>query len=239
MGKIETIKFAGLKPLRHNFFNGDVEEVAKSLIGTFLFTTDHGDTSTGGMIVETEAYDEPDPAAHCHEAADKRRLNSSGSMRLKGGHAYVYSYRINIPSDPKKQMWCLNFSSGVTGVGSAVLLRALRPICGIETMRRRRIEGAQAAGAQAKDLTRSNYLKHVCRGPAKLCEALGVTFCLDGRCLNEPPFELRARDFEPKILCGPRVGVTKAEKVCRRYALKGSEFISERGQEYPLSEIVG
>jgi DNA-3-methyladenine glycosylase len=233
MEKAAPIKFGGLKPLPRNFFAGDVEEVAKSLIGTFLFTADEGDNNTGGMIVETEAYDEPDPAAHCHEDADKRRRNKSGSMRLKGGYAYVYSYRIN-----NTEMWCLNFSSDGAGFCSAVLIRALRPICGIETMRQRRIEGAQASGAQATDLVGSNYLKHLCNGPAKLCEALGVTISLDGHSLNDPPFELRARDFEPKILCGPRVGVTKAENVSRRYALKGSDFISERGQKYPLSEIV-
>ena len=227
---MEPIKLGGLKPLARNFFSGDVEEVAKSLIGIFLFTADQGGNYTGGMIVETEAYDERDPAAHCHEDANPRRRNHSASMRLKGGYAYIH---------PERNMWCLNFTSGVESVGSAVLIRALRPICGIATMRQRRIEGALAGGEEAKTLKGNNYLKHLCSGPARLCEALGIDNALDGKSLGRAPFDLRARDFEPKIMLGPRVNVPKAKDLLRRYALKGSEFISKRDQKYPLSEIGG
>lgn len=54
-----------------------MEAVAKSLIGAFLFTIDKSGNRAGGKIVETEAYDRNDPAAHCHAEADKRRLDRS------------------------------------------------------------------------------------------------------------------------------------------------------------------
>ena len=110
------------KSLPASFFDSDVDVVAKSLIGTFVFKVDDLGNRTGGKIVETEAYDQNDPAAHCHKDASKTRLSGSGSMRLKGGHAYVYPYR---------GMWCLNFTCGNEGFGSAVLLRALEPLSGL------------------------------------------------------------------------------------------------------------
>ena len=104
-------------------------------------------------------------------------------------------------------------------------------------MRQRRIEGAQAVGLQAKDLKGASYLKHLCSGPAKLCEALGIDKSLDGHSLYAPPFELYARADEPKIRCGPRVGVTKAQDVLRRYAMD-TTFLSNAGAKYPLSDSV-
>lgn len=216
------------RPLPASFFDSDVDIVAKSLIGTFVFKVDELGNRTGGKIVETEAYDQNDPAAHCHKDASKTRFSGSGSMRLKGGHAYVYPYR---------GMWCLNFTCGSEGFGSAVLLRALEPLSGLEIMRQRRIEGAQAVGLQAKDLKGASYLKHLCSGPAKLCEALGIDKSLDGHSLYAPPFELYARADEPTIRRGPRVGVTKAQDVLRRYAMD-TNFLSNAGAKYPLSDSV-
>ena len=86
-------------------------EVAPELIGAELYVD-----GVGGVIVEVEAYDHEDPAAH---GFGNRRTQRNGAMFLPGGHAYVYrSYGIH---------WCLNIVSGDEGVASAVLVRALEP----------------------------------------------------------------------------------------------------------------
>lgn len=154
-------------------------------------------------------------------------------MRLSGGRAYIYSYRINIPQNPNQRMWCLNLTSGKAGFGSAVLIGALEPICGMEIMRGRRLDGVRAAGSKGQALIDGGYFRDLCSGPAKLCEALSITDNLDGTSVFEPPFELYARLGAPRILCGPRVGVKKGVNLSRRYVLEESIFISSRNR-YPL-----
>ena len=100
----------------------NVHEIAPELIGAELLVD-----GVGGMIVEVEAYDHEDPAAH---GFGNRRTERNASMFLAGGHVYVYrSYGIH---------WCLNIVCGEEGVASAVLIRALEPTRGLELMRERR-----------------------------------------------------------------------------------------------------
>jgi len=66
----------------------------------------------------------------------------------------------------------------------------------------------------------------LCAGPGRLCQALAITREHDGLALDEPPFELRAREHEPEIVCGPRIGITKAVERPWRYGLAGSRFLS-------------
>ena len=66
----------------------------------------------------------------------------------------------------------------------------------------------------------------LCAGPGRLCQALGVTREHDGQPLDEPPFELRARERRPEIVRGPRIGITKAAELPWRYGLAGSRFLS-------------
>ena len=91
--------------------------------------------------------------------------------------------------------WCLNFVCEGVGVASAVLIRALEPTDGLDTMRARR--------GVADD-------RLLCAGPGRLCQALGITREHDGLPLDEPPFELLARESEPRAVRGPRIGITKA-----------------------------
>ncbi len=153
----------------------------------------------GGPIVEVEAYDQEDPASHGFGGLTARNAAMFGPP----GHAYVYrSYGIH---------WCLNFVCDEPGRADAVLVRALEPTHGIEVMRARR--GVEAVRA-------------LCSGPGKLCQALGITGEHDGLPLDEPPFELLARESMPRIVTGPRIGITRAAELSRRYGVEGSAYLS-------------
>jgi DNA-3-methyladenine glycosylase len=184
------------KPVRlpRDFFARPVHEVAAELMGAMLLVD-----GVGGTIVELEAYDEEDPASH----GFRGRTPRNAAMFGPPGHAYVYrSYGIH---------WCLNLVCAREGRAEAVLLRALEPTHGIETMRERR--GLEDVGA-------------LCSGPGKLCQSLGVSGDDDGAALDEPPFALYARSSVPEVVAGPRVGITKAAERPWRYGVEGSPFLS-------------
>jgi DNA-3-methyladenine glycosylase len=126
------------------------------------------------------------------------------------GHAYVYrSYGIH---------WCLNFVCAEPERADAVLIRALEPTHGIEEMRARR-------GV--------DVLTSLCSGPGKLCQALAITRAEDGCALDEPPFELHASETTPRIVTGPRIGITRAAELTWRYGLEGSAYLSRRFRPSP------
>ena len=153
----------------------------------------------GGTIVEVEAYDQEDPASHGFRGPTMRNAVMFGPP----GFAYVYrSYGIH---------WCLNFVCDEPGRAEAVLIRALLPQRGLGQMRERRgVEDERA----------------LCSGPGKLCQALGITREHDGAALDAPPFELRERAEAPRIVTGPRIGITKATELTWRYGVEGSPFLS-------------
>jgi DNA-3-methyladenine glycosylase len=183
-----------LTPLGRAFFARSVHEVAPDLLGTTLLVE-----GVGGAIVEVEAYDHEDPAAHGYRGRTERNASMFGPP----GHAYVYrSYGIH---------WCLNAVCEEEGAASAVLIRALRPARGLEAMRARR-------GVADERL--------LCAGPGRLCQALGVTRAHDGLPLDEPPFELLPAAEPPQLVSGPRVGITKAADRPWRYGVAGSRFLS-------------
>jgi DNA-3-methyladenine glycosylase len=180
--------------LDRDFFARSVHDVAPDLIGVTLLLD-----GVGGPIVEVEAYDHEDPAAH----GFRGRTERNASMFGPPGHAYVYrSYGIH---------WCLNFVCEQEGSASAVLIRAVEPRLGIDTMRARR------------ELDDPRLL---CSGPGRLCQALGITQEHDGLSLDRAPFELLPRDEEPKLSVGRRVGISKAAEQQWRYGLAGSRFLS-------------
>ncbi len=153
----------------------------------------------GGIIVETEAYDREDPASHSFSGPTARNAVMFGPP----GRAYIYlSYGIH---------WCLNFVCREKGHGAGVLIRALEPTVGIPVMRRRR-------GLQDPRL--------LCSGPGRLTQALAVTHELNGRRIDAAPFRLTAARTKPEVVCGPRIGISKAMDQPWRFGLAGSGYLS-------------
>jgi DNA-3-methyladenine glycosylase len=171
-----------------------VRDVARELVGATLLVD-----GVGGVVVEAEAYAPEDPASHSFRG---RTVRNAAMFGLPG-HAYVYrSYGIH---------HCLNLVAGEEGHGAAVLVRALEPTRGLESMRARR--GMRDA-------------RLLCAGPGRLCEALGVTLGHDGLPLDRPPFELLAATEVLDVVATTRIGITRAADVPWRYALRGSRFLS-------------
>ena len=169
--------------------------VARQLIGVIVLID-----GVGGRIVETEAYDGEDPASHSYSGPTDRNFAMFGPP----AHAYVYrSYGIH---------WCLNFVCREEGHGAGVLIRALEPVTGLETMVERRG-------------TTDHWL--LCSGPGKLCQALGVTRALNGQSLAAPPFELAPAPGGIDVVSGPRIGISKAVDVQWRFGLAGSRWVSK------------
>lgn len=183
-----------MNQLRHDFFARCAHDVAPELIGATLLVA-----GVGGEIVEVEAYDQEDPASHAFRGPTKRNAVMFGPP----GHAYVYrSYGIH---------WCLNFVCAEEGRADAVLIRALRPLEGLDVMRKRRGLDQERA---------------LCSGPGRLCQALAVTGDHDGLPLDAKPFELYARESVPEIATGRRIGITRAAELPWRYVLAGSRYAS-------------
>lgn len=185
-----------------DFFQRPAEVVAVELLGARVVSTIGGAT-TVGAIVETEAYlGYFDPASHGYR---HRRNERNAALFGPPGTWYVYlSYGVH---------WCANLVCQGEGEASAVLLRALEPLKGWETMRERRSGVADGA---------------LCSGPGKLCQALGVTRALDG--MHMPTSPARVERGVPGLLreavTAPRVGITKAADWPLRFFVAGSPWIS-------------
>lgn len=189
-------------PLPKSFFARDTEIVARELLGAILeCRTAEGVAS--GRIVETEAYvGEHDLA--CHAAAG--RTARTAPLYGAPGIAYVYFiYGVH---------WCVNAVTRPLDEPSAVLIRALEPITGIELMRRRR----QAA---RRDIDLTN-------GPGKLCQALGITGAHNSHPLQKPPLRLLTglRITDSEVQRTPRIGITQCVDWPLRWVIAGNPFVS-------------
>lgn len=180
-------------PIGRDYFARPVETVAIALLGATLEVE-----GVGGLIVETEAYAPDDAASHSFRGPTPRNAVMFGPP----GHAYVYRiYGLH---------WCLNFGCGG---GSAVLIRAIEPVSGIERMVERR-------GLSDPRL--------LCAGPGRLAQALDITAARNGAALDRPPFSLREGKRGLPVAIGPRIGITRAAERPWRFGLAESRFLSRR-----------
>ncbi|MEF2550065.1 DNA-3-methyladenine glycosylase [Aurantimonas sp. A2-1-M11] len=190
--------------IQPGFFDRNVVCVARDLIGATLVV----DGTAGGRIVETEAYDQQDPASHSFNGQTAR----NAAMFGEPGRAYVYrSYGIH---------WCLNVVCEAPGNASAVLIRAIEPTIGLDLMAARRGLGD---------------VHKLCAGPGRLTQALGITGAHDGRPLDAPPFRLMPAEGPVEIAVGPRIGITRGADTPWRFGLAGSRFVSARFPGEPRS----
>jgi DNA-3-methyladenine glycosylase len=186
------------------FFRRPTEVVAAELLGMIVVSSIGGEM-TEGRIVETEAYlGYDDPASHGYL---HRRNSRNAALFGPAGSWYVYlSYGMH---------WCANLVCQRTGLASAVLLRALEPIAGLQAMRWRRGNVAD---------------RELCSGPGKLCRALGMTRELDGARMASSPVIVRppTNDELTRVSITPRIGISKAVDWPLRFHLAGSPWISRK-----------
>ena len=195
---MSTTRRAATLPV--SFFQRPADVVARELLGTTVVSA-VGGRRTAGRIVETEAYlGRDDPASHGYQ---DRRHAQNESLYGPPGTWYVYlSYGMH---------WCANLVCGPPGHASAVLLRALEPIEGLATMRRRR------GGLPDRQL---------CSGPGRLCQALGITRSLDGAMMRRSSVTVQAADAPPAVVASVRIGITKAADWPLRFVIGGSPWSS-------------
>jgi DNA-3-methyladenine glycosylase len=179
-----------------------VLEVARDLIGC---SVEHA--GTAGVIVETEAYHQSEPACHAFVGRTPRTETLFGEP----GRAYVYrSYGIHA---------MLNAVCEPEGVGAAVLIRALSPTTGLEAMRGRR-RGAGEGRADEHDL---------CSGPGKLTQALAIELSENGSSLASGPIRIAPPEAdwrEPSVVQGTRIGITRAAELPWRFCAVGNSHVS-------------
>jgi len=186
-----------LAPLPAAFYDRPVVDVARDLVGCVV-----AHAGTSGVIVETEAYHDSEPACHAFVGVTPRTRTLFGPP----GRAYVYrSYGIHA---------LLNAVCEPEGVGAAVLIRALEPLDGIELMRERR------------GVAR---IEQLCSGPGKLTQALAIELDCNDTDLRDGPVTIAARPAawrDVELVAGTRVGITKVVELPWRFCAAGSGHVS-------------
>jgi DNA-3-methyladenine glycosylase len=186
-----------MKTLPPDFYERPVLEVARELIGcTVEFR------GGAGVIVETEAYHECEPACHAFVGLTPRTRVLFGAP----GQAYVYrSYGVHA---------LLNAVCEPEGVGAAALIRALEPLHGIEQMRLRR-------GTERE--------QDLCSGPGKLTQALGIEMSENDTRLDSGPVRIcpPVGDWRAHpVVAGTRIGISRAVELPWRFCAADNRHVS-------------
>jgi len=197
-----------VRPLPRRFFARPSPVVARDLIGRLLVRRVPG-ARLVGRIVECEAYQEDDPASHSYRGLTARTAVMFGPP----GRLYVYfTYGMH---------HCMNVVTGADGEGSAVLLRAVEPLDGLEWMRSRR-------GLADPRL--------LCSGPARLTQAYGIGRADNGIDLvsGRTMFVSEGAPVaDGKVVAGPGIGITVGTERTWRFYERGSPFVSKAGRVPP------
>lgn len=199
------------RTLGRRFYARDSREVARDLLNKVLLKD-----GVGGRIVEVEAYlGSADPGSHAYRGRTPRNATMFG----RPGLLYVYfTYGMH---------WCANAVCGEEGTGTAVLIRALAPLEGLEEMRRRR--------------PRARRDRDLCSGPAKLCQALGIDRQDDGADLvTGSGVRIFDDGVPPPRSPGQsrRIGLSSGVEHPWRWYVAGEENLSRRGEETPVAHTV-
>lgn len=202
-------------PLPQSFYDRETEIVARELLGAMLeCRTPDGVAS--GRIVETEAYlGEHDLA--CHAAAG--RTARTAPLYGPPGIAYVYFIY--------GMYWCFNAVTRAEHQPSAVLVRALEPVEGLDVMRSRR-----RSVRRDTDLT---------NGPGKLCLALGIDGRLNWKPLQRPPLLIRAGEqvSDRDVVVTPRIGITQSADWPLRWYVRDNPYVSGKRRAARIGSAEG
>ncbi len=187
-----------------NLFDSDTLTVAKNLLG-YTLVHESVEGITAGIIVETEAYLQNDPACHAY----RRKSVRNAPMFGEAGTIYVYQiYGMH---------FCVNISTNEKDVGEAVLIRALQPTIGIELMQERR---------------KTDVLKNLCSGPGKLVQALGIHKQMNDWHIMDSDLKIIAPIAQmpnDEIITTTRIGITQGVDLPYRFYLKNNKFVSKKG----------
>lgn len=195
---------SALEPLPAAFYDRPAEVVARALLGTWLVSEVDG-VRVAGELVEAEAYTGPDDeASHAHERFGRTARNAP--MFGAPGLSYVYLiYGMH---------WCINAVTGPEHHPAAVLLRAARPVLGLDAARLRR------PGRPDRELM---------RGPGNLARALAVDGRHNALPMDRPPLWIAAGTSiaDEAVAVGPRIGISRAADAPLRYWVRGSPWVSK------------
>ena len=195
-----------LRRLPRSFYLRPTLRVARELLGCVL-VRQMGTATLVGRIVEVEAYlGARDPASHAYRGRTPR----NAAMFLRGGHLYVYfTYGMH---------FCANVVTEEEGVGHAVLLRALEPLQGHEIMKRRRSRKARPVDP-----------RRLTNGPARLCQAFGITGDENGTDLCRGSIYIAAdpgAGRTVRIDRSERIGISSGRKHRWRFSIRGNPWVS-------------
>ncbi|WP_290664893.1 MULTISPECIES: DNA-3-methyladenine glycosylase [Ignavibacterium] len=195
------------KKIPREFYTRPVLKVAKELLGKILIKIERNKI-LAGKIVEVEAYDgNIDEASHSFRGKTKR----NEVMFREGGYFYVYfTYGVH---------HCCNVVTGKEGHGAAVLIRAVEPLTGINTMAMRRFSKRKITEKELVNLT---------NGPGKICQAFAFDRTHSGLDLTgNNVFIIDAPSLKKsEIGISKRIGISKSTELPWRFFIKGSKFLS-------------
>jgi DNA-3-methyladenine glycosylase len=197
------------KKLQRRFYSRDVLEVAKDLLGKIIVKNDCKPL-LAGSIVEVEAYHgDFDQAAHSYRGKTRR----TEVMFRKGGYLYVYfTYGAH---------YCCNVVTGRAGQGTAVLIRAVEPLSGIERMIKNRF---------GRNIRNISEIFNLTSGPGKVCRAFGIDKSYSGvDLLDDKIFIIQGKKIQSKdIGVSVRIGITKSTELPWRFYIKNNPFLSRK-----------
>jgi DNA-3-methyladenine glycosylase len=201
--KKEIIMLTGYQKISDmEFYLRDAETLAQDLLGKVLVVQKAEQEPLAGIIVETEAYHQSDPGSHSFRGKTPR----NAPMYQVGGTIYVYFIY--------GMYYCFNIVADKKDHGSAVLIRALEPLSGIETMQHNR---------------KKHSLKDLTNGPGKLCQALGIDKTMNMLSMLDSELGIYQSPNSGiiEITKSPRIGLSQGQDAHLRFFIKGNKFVSK------------